>query len=332
MRDRPNRLPPVKDRREREKRLKAKVFDVKIYNNEAMSTDAAPGDTRRKVANMPRGLFSGSSSTSHVSGDTRSMGRLVPERRCSRIAAAPRPQDQPFNSLVSTYDAVSKERPVQSQQYRRIAPRPQFDGLMSIDDAVSEDRPFIARRYRAIAPRPQFDGLISTNDAVSKDRLMKSQPPPEAISPQPKPKDILHRTSLMHRRIARKPALRNKLRDMSIKLSPLVQITSGQIHPAFPKQILQFWLLTDAQLDDMAHFYHQRSPNEWSRQYPCPVNWGANLSLEDKRRKIGKFIGLRGCDTPAWLKTEEDIAAEARQARIAEEEEMWNRKLHPGQL
>lgn len=163
---------------------------------------------------------------------------------------------------------------------------------------------------------------------------------------------VLRRASLRHRRIARKPELKRKLRNMAIELSPLVQVTTGLVHPAFPRKMLQFWLLTDEQLEDMARFYHQRSSSSSSSpppsggsssnnsnnssslrtQYPCPITWSSDLPLEEKRRKIGKFIGLRGCETPVWLLTEEEIAAEARKARIAEEEEMWKRKLHPGRF
>lgn len=148
----------------------------------------------------------------------------------------------------------------------------------------------------------------------------------------PRSRDPLRRSSLRHRRIARKPELKRKLRNMSIELSPLVQVTTGLVHPDFPRKMLQFWLLTNEQLEDMAGFYHQRTPNCLRMQYPCPISWDSNLPLEEKRRKIGKFIGLRGCETPVWLLTEEQIAEEARKARIAEEEAMWKRKLHPGRF
>ncbi|KAK3299013.1 uncharacterized protein B0H64DRAFT_386880 [Chaetomium fimeti] len=85
---------------------------------------------------------------------------------------------------------------------------------------------------------------------------------------------------------------------MSLQLAPLVQLTTGTIHPAFPRTLLAFWLLTDDQLDALAHFYHQRTPCRWTRQYPCPVAWPPGLGLEEKRRKLGRFIGLRGCETP----------------------------------
>jgi hypothetical protein len=171
----------------------------------------------------------------------------------------------------------------------------------------------------------------------AKDRRSTMREKPVTARPATRtPTDaVLRRTSLRHRRIARKPELRRKLRNMAIELSPLVQVTTGLVHPAFPRKMLQFWLLTDEQLEDMARFYHQRSPpgsGGLRTQYPCPITWSSDLPLEEKRRKIGKFIGLRGCETPVWLLTEEEIAAEARKARIAEEEEMWKRKLHPGRF
>lgn len=105
-------------------------------------------------------------------------------------------------------------------------------------------------------------------------------------------------SALSVRRATTWPALRAKLGQMALPLAPLVQINSGHIHPAFPPSMLHFWLLTDDELDELAHFYHQRTPGLWTRHYPCPVHWPRGLSLEDKRRKLGKFIGLRGCDSP----------------------------------
>lgn len=106
-------------------------------------------------------------------------------------------------------------------------------------------------------------------------------------------------SSSLSSRLASKSQFVEKLRQMSLPLAPLVQMTTGQIHPYFPKTLLGFWLLTDDQLDALALFYHQRTHGcPWKYQYPCPITWSASLSTEEKRRKIGKFIGLRGCDTP----------------------------------
>ena len=132
------------------------------------------------------------------------------------------------------------------------------------------------------------------------------------------------------RRLRKSPGLRQKLEEMRLSLAPLVQLTTGEVHPDFPPTVLHFWLLTNPQLEAMAHFYHQRTPCRWTACYPCPVSWASDLPLEEKRRKMGKFIGLRGCDTPIWLNTEEEIADEVRRHRLECEEceeEMWRKKM-----
>ncbi|KAK3934486.1 hypothetical protein QBC46DRAFT_76464 [Diplogelasinospora grovesii] len=106
------------------------------------------------------------------------------------------------------------------------------------------------------------------------------------------------RASMGNRRSVTNPAFQLKLKQMALPLAPLVQLTTGLVHPAFPATLLSFWLLTDDQLDALATFYHQRTPCRWTLHYPCPISWPRGLSIEEKRRKIGKFIGLRGCETP----------------------------------
>ncbi|XDG06554.1 hypothetical protein ABKA04_006169 [Annulohypoxylon sp. FPYF3050] len=133
---------------------------------------------------------------------------------------------------------------------------------------------------------------------------------------------------LSDRRAAKNAAFAEKLRQMALPLAPLVQLTTGEIHPSFPGTLLNFWLLTDAQLEELAHFYHQRTPCRWTFHYPCPIAWNSDMPLEEKRRRIGRFIGLRGCETPIRVKTEDEIMEEARRARIAEEEDVWRRKLY----
>lgn len=122
------------------------------------------------------------------------------------------------------------------------------------------------------------------------------------------------------------PDLQAKIAEMALPLAPLVRITSGEVHPYFPLTLLNFWVLTSDQLDELAHFYHQRTPSPWSAYYPCPVIWGKGLGLEEKRRKIGRFIGLTGCESP--VKSEEDILQELRKHAIEEqqEEQLWRRK------
>lgn len=164
----------------------------------------------------------------------------------------------------------------------------------------------------------------------------QQQPPQQCAHPHAHPRLAAAAAPLSHlQRLAlRNPPLAHKLHQIALPLSPLVQLTTGAVHPHFPRTVLHFWLLTEAQLESLASFYHQRSPSPWSAQYPCPVVWRSDLPLEEKRRRMGKFIGLRGCDSPpdvaaviGALRSEDDIADEARLA--AADDEMWRRKLNP---
>ncbi|KAK0383148.1 hypothetical protein NLU13_9061 [Sarocladium strictum] len=139
------------------------------------------------------------------------------------------------------------------------------------------------------------------------------------------------RDSAARRRLHRNTAFQAKLAQMRIRLSPIVQISTGAVHPAFPKTLLNFWLLTEEQLDSLALFYHQRYPNEFTMSYPCPVEWPATgLTIADKRRKMGRFIGLRGCESPVVIKTEEEIWEEVRRNAAIEEEMRLRGKLGRG--
>jgi hypothetical protein len=130
--------------------------------------------------------------------------------------------------------------------------------------------------------------------------------------------------------LSRNPPFLEKVGQMGLELRPLVQLTTGDVHPAFPWTMLQFWLLCDAQLDSMAAFYHQAEMSEWTLQYPCPVAWHRRLPLEEKRRRFGRFIGLRGCESVADDEGEEEeegawddeiVREWARQARYRDEDD-----------
>ncbi|KAG8526950.1 uncharacterized protein KY384_008379 [Bacidia gigantensis] len=114
-------------------------------------------------------------------------------------------------------------------------------------------------------------------------------------------------------------------------LAPLLSIETGVAHPHFPQTMLHYSLLTEAELDELAHFYHQRAPSQFSMQYPMPMvsRWnteptreeledvnnsvielrammGLQTTKEDllslcrvnnKRRRFGRFIGLKGMES-----------------------------------
>ncbi|KAH6646417.1 hypothetical protein BKA67DRAFT_696274 [Truncatella angustata] len=170
----------------------------------------------------------------------------------------------------------------------------------------------------------------STFASAATSTWTSSSPPQPAAARLPQPCQAFS----AHRRQRQQPdnpLLAKKLREMALPLAPLVQLTTGRVHPAFPGTLLGFWLLTEGELEGLAHFYHQRTPCRWTSHYPCPVAWDPAAGTEEKRRRIGRFIGLRGCETPpppVAQSTEEEILDEARRARKREEEEeVWRRKL-----
>ncbi|KAL1990215.1 hypothetical protein VTN49DRAFT_6054 [Thermomyces lanuginosus] len=101
------------------------------------------------------------------------------------------------------------------------------------------------------------------------------------------------------------PAFFSTLQYLASPLVPLVSITTGLPHPDFPVSILAFHLLTHEQLDSMARHYHQVWPPV-PETFGYPVHIPAwvgtpnehTVDLETKRRRIGRFIGLRGCESP----------------------------------
>ncbi|KAL8714911.1 MAG: hypothetical protein Q9220_001424 [cf. Caloplaca sp. 1 TL-2023] len=122
---------------------------------------------------------------------------------------------------------------------------------------------------------------------------------------------------------------RRKLNHLSTPLAPLLSITSGISHPSFPLTILHYHLLTESQLNELAHHYHQRTPSEYSLGYPMPVvgRWWVHTTevgdvrgaeIEEKRRRFGRFVGLRGCESPY----ESDLGDEARE-REQRSMELW---------
>lgn len=86
---------------------------------------------------------------------------------------------------------------------------------------------------------------------------------------------------------------------LQTRLSPLVSVTTGNVHPWFPRTLLAYHLLTVDQLDELARHYHQVLPSVASTTYyPITIDpWigspdQGNISIETRRERFGKFIGL----------------------------------------
>jgi hypothetical protein len=127
--------------------------------------------------------------------------------------------------------------------------------------------------------------------------------------------------------------LKTALSHLETPLVPLISVTSGLPHPSFPTSILRYHLLTHEQLDELARFYHQVTPPvRETFRYPARIPaWvsvneeedaecAAEVDLETKRRRWGRFVGLRGCETP----TEEREEGRDIEERMERE---WRRAL-----
>lgn len=198
----------------------------------------------------------------------------------------------------------------------------------------------------------------------------------------------------------RNSQLAKKIATLQLRLAPLVPLPAGPPHPAFPKTLMAFHLLTEDELDSIAHYYHQSTPGPWTNHYPATMNWDKDflarpaattttpnripptpttarrhsrqlsqdedLWLEDlmktvedlsspvaategngganpyaglsdkeririKRRKVGKFIGLVGMETPVEeiagrIQMSLDRAVERSREEVRRNEEVMLRR------
>ena len=144
----------------------------------------------------------------------------------------------------------------------------------------------------------------------------------------------------------------NVITHLSTPLVPLISVTTGFPHPEFPRSLLQYHLLTHDQLDSLARWYHQVEPSvEESWMYPAWIppyarraasasaranqpqsqtgSGGdegggrvAGITLTTKRRRWGRFIGLRGCESPEGVDDEEE-----QESLVERMEREWRRAM-----
>src|ERR1700742_974945 len=91
----------------------------------------------------------------------------------------------------------------------------------------------------------------------------------------------------------RNSALVKKIATLQLHLAPLVPLPSGSPHPAFPRTLMGFHLLTEDELDSIAHYYHQSTPGPWSNHYPANMNWDKEFlakPIKSPSRKHGRRL------------------------------------------
>lgn len=106
--------------------------------------------------------------------------------------------------------------------------------------------------------------------------------------------------------------LSKKIATLQLELAPLVPLPEGPPHPAFPKTLLAFHLLTEDELDSIAHHYHQSTPGPWTQHYPALMNWDKEFLAKPRetasKGKKKREDGVGGATASA---AEVDAALEA---------------------
>lgn len=109
----------------------------------------------------------------------------------------------------------------------------------------------------------------------------------------------------------RNSALTRKIATLQLELAPLVPLASGPPHPAFPKTLLAFHLLTEDELDSIAHHYHQSTPGPWTQRYPALMNWDKEFLARPSQAGIGGGGSGPPAGSPKASAADVDAALEA---------------------
>ncbi|KAH7408456.1 hypothetical protein DE146DRAFT_605279 [Phaeosphaeria sp. MPI-PUGE-AT-0046c] len=146
---------------------------------------------------------------------------------------------------------------------------------------------------------------------------------------------------------SRDPELAKKISQMRLTIAPILHVQTGEPGPGYPTTMLSLFLLTEEQLDQLAHFYSQSTPDVFTHQYPQTMDWSLPFLCKDdalpdncklselervkvKMRMFARFVGMRGADTPRWEYERQVEILQNKIARTIEKEEMSLRKGFQG--
>ncbi|USW54229.1 hypothetical protein Slin15195_G075480 [Septoria linicola] len=120
----------------------------------------------------------------------------------------------------------------------------------------------------------------------------------------------------------RNSVLAKKIATLQLRLQPLVPLPAGPPHPAFPKTLMAFHLLTEDELDSIAHYYHQSTPGVYTRQYPANMNWDRDFLARPSTRATSSP------QTPTTAtKGTSDAKIRRRSRQLSQSEDIWLQDL-----
>ncbi|KAK5193715.1 hypothetical protein LTR92_006055 [Exophiala xenobiotica] len=303
-----------------------------------------------------------SSTTAAAAAALKSMGLEQQDGRQSRMAMRSPPNvDRVLNlplrvntSLYNKGDAplsepmasISEDQDQDQNQDQDQQPSPSFSdaATLTMMDWTPTSPPSSSHLKRIA--RPHVPTPILTRSPIRKrPRVRIHLPPP------PHYHMVISETSLSPTSLRTRVQHMHSVEHLRAPLVPLISVTNGLPHPSFPTTLLQYHLLTHEQLDCMARWYHQVDPPldetfmypawipAWTSMHPGNGNGDSSaahegegdgdgdgdgdVDLETKRRRFGRFIGLRGCESPASTGPEGESPDEL--ARRMERE--WKRAI-----
>ncbi|KIW66477.1 hypothetical protein PV04_05810 [Phialophora macrospora] len=185
--------------------------------------------------------------------------------------------------------------------------------------------------------RPHTPVPITTRSPIRKRPKLSHFPRARRLPPPPRYHVTVAPPAASPRTQRQRQTYLHSVDHLRTPLVPLISVATGLPHPQFPTTLLQYHLLTHDQLDSLARWYHQVEPAvQETFHYPaCIPAWTslhdedgqADVDLETKRRRWGRFIGLRGCESPGTETDEHGNPIETREELAARMEREWRRAL-----
>ena len=153
------------------------------------------------------------------------------------------------------------------------------DGDYSLEEGeIREEDPHYGARYT-----PNFRTRDGPGTIVHGIPNPNRVPYVDVLSPEFNRRNLRHALSMLRTRVY--PVIPLHLEAPSEgRTTESERTVMRAIPPYAPRTILQFYLLSEEQLDALAADYHQRDPNDPDRNlYPHPMDWDEQFLVPDRR-------------------------------------------------